>query len=687
MSKEKEILDILSLYESILTTKSINEVSSASSELFGGSSVSIPTDGAHGGQSGWQSANAWDVKAAIGTPVYAVIGGTVKTFTDYGPTPIKKDNKTLFGAGFTVDSNDNLPDVYYTHLKDVTIKQGDKIECGQLLGYVMDFPGSDYDHLHIGVETGNIRQFLNDDGTLKCAKGQAISGTTVTGSGSGSSSSENAYNAAAGASTATAKSTSVFDAAGVAKDDFLSQMGKSIAGKFLKTENTQMKKQKSFDEEILSIYEEILTNNRNIISELELVQLNDTNYSNLKYDNDGTQYDSVNKALLDDLDAASKAAGIVTTITTASTGHPSNTVTGNPSRHTKKTAVDIALLNGIGSGGATNSANGNSDFRDLGNKLKDALVSMGYTLNTESGNDKAVLWQTNTGGNHYNHLHVSNNSGESGGAPTATGDDASQAAYNSAAGVSSSKPDSVFDAAGVPKDDFLNQMGKSIASKFLKTEGKINEQKSFGNDVSNRYGRIVIPKDTNPKIKSPISGVVYNKKYSPGCTNQITIKNEDNKTFYLQFCGISTPLVRDGQTISRGDVIGRTDSDVDVSMFDSSWNTIPIGSDGIKSSSPKKDKSSDDIEKKDKSRYRSSVFDSDRTPKDNITSMVASLPAKAIDKVFADRYDKSGKMTQKRWGGVADERPVDPWVLDFIKDPFGRKKVTENIEKIKKLLK
>jgi hypothetical protein len=44
-------------------------------------------------------------------------------------------------------------------------------------------------------------------------------------------------------------------------------------------------------------------------------------------------------------------------------------------------------------------------------------------------------------------------------------------------------------------------------------------------------------------------------------------------------------------------------------------------------------------------------------------------------------------MTQKRWGGVADERPVDPWVLDFIKDPFGRKKVTENIEKIKKLLK
>ena len=36
------------------------------------------------------------------------------------------------------------------------------------------------------------------------------------------------------------------------------------------------------------------------------------------------------------------------------------------------------------------------------------LVDMGYSLNVESGKDKAVLWQTNTGGNHYNHIHISN---------------------------------------------------------------------------------------------------------------------------------------------------------------------------------------------------------------------------------------------------------------------------------------
>jgi murein DD-endopeptidase MepM/ murein hydrolase activator NlpD len=438
MSKEKEILDILSLYESILETKSINEVSNASNELFGGSSVAIPADGAHGNQSGWQSQNAWDIKAAIGTPVYAVIGGTLKTYTDYGPTPIHKDGKTLFGAGFTVDSNDNLPDVYYTHLKDVTVRQGDKIECGQLLGYVMDFPNSDYDHLHIGVESGNVRQFLNPDGTLKCANGQTISGTTVTGSGSETEdASEKAYNDATGAS-------------------------KNSTGSF---------------------------------------------------------------------------------------------------------------------------------------------------------------W--NTGSN----------------------------------------------------DTFIQQAAKSVADKLLPGDKGLKEQREFGNDVSNRYGRIIIPKDTNPKIKSPASGVIDNSRYVSGCVNQVIILTKSNH--YLQFCGISKPSVTNGQSISRGTILGSTDTDVEVTMFDDSWNTVPIQSNT--SSSFNKNTEDDEKDKKKK-----------ETPEkyyeDPLVAMLAHLPSKMIDKVFGDRYDKkTGEMTQKRWGGVADKRPVDPWVIDAIKKPFT-KKVNENIDRIKKLL-
>jgi hypothetical protein len=31
----------------------------------------------------------------------------------------------------------------------------------------MDFPGSPFDHLHIGIETGDISQFVTKNGTIK----------------------------------------------------------------------------------------------------------------------------------------------------------------------------------------------------------------------------------------------------------------------------------------------------------------------------------------------------------------------------------------------------------------------------------------------------------------------------------------------------------------------------------------
>ena len=162
--------------------------------------------------------------------------------------------------------------------------------------------------------------------------------------------------------------------------------------------------------------------NKNLNEAINLVQLNTTNFSNLKYDNDNTKTDSVNQALLDDIQAAAKAVGIVATITTAKSGHSEKVKGGKSvSRHMNGTGVDVAVLNGIGAQGASNASNGSPKFRELGNKLKDALVSMGYVWNRESGNAKAVLWQTDIGGNHYNHLHISNNSGVSSGQPSVSG--------------------------------------------------------------------------------------------------------------------------------------------------------------------------------------------------------------------------------------------------------------------------
>jgi len=433
----------------------MNEASETSDELFGGSNVIIPSDGAHAGQSGWQSNNAWDIMGKVGTPVYAIADGVLQTFSDYGEKVIAKNGKKLFGQSFTVKSDGDLPSVYYTHLKDSTVQKGSKIKCGQLIGYIMDFPNSDADHVHIGVESGrNIKEFLNSDGSLKC------SGT----SGSDSKS---------------------------------------------------------------------------------------------------------------------------------------------------------------------------SDSSDSTDSSKDASIEI-------------------------------------------------------------EKPDSIiFSMAKKIGDLFLPSKEKSK----LNTEGKqIEEQRNFGNGVQNRYGRIIIPKEGNSKIKSPMSGVVDNSRYSSSCNNQIIIKNEDNENVYLQFCGISKPLVGHGEKVNEGQVIGTTDNDVEVILYDSSWNTVPIG-DNFESKKPKykeepkyKGKDKPKYKGKDKPKYKESDNDRQKNKKqeyydDPAVALIASLPSMAFDTVFGNRYDKkTGELKQKRWGGVADKRPVDPWVIDAIKKPFT-KKVNEDIEKIKRLLK
>jgi len=257
-----------------------------------------------------------------------------------------------------------------------------------------------------------------------------------------------------------------------------------------------MSVQKKLIEDILSSYDTILQHKNFIKEELNLVKLGTTGYSNAKYDTDGTQNDFVNKPLLDDIQNAAKSAGIVATITTAKTGHNEKTTTGNISRHMNGTGVDVSILNGIGAGGANGPTNGNADFRELGTKLKNALVSMGYKWNSESGNSKAVLWQTNTGGNHFNHLHISNNSGESSG-PPASGNTTTTSGDT----TTTTAPTTSTSGGGAA------EFAKSIGSKILGVMGikESFEPSSFGQNTQVKNGKVLIPKGRNSKIKSPIS--------------------------------------------------------------------------------------------------------------------------------------------------------------------------------------
>ncbi len=219
------------------------------------------------------------------------------------------------------------------------------------------------------------------------------------------------------------------------------------------------------------------------------------------------------------------------------------------------------------------------------------------------------------------------------------------------------------------KDPLLYQIGQNLGKVLF--PNKMTESISFGRNIKTQYGGVIIPKESNSKIKSPVSGVVDNTRYSSGCKNQITIKTNDNEPKFLEFCGITNPNVQDGDTISEGQILGQTKDDVEVTLFNSSFKRISLGK---HTTFNKKSKNSDYTDKSKKDTTT-------RRYKDPVLASLAQLPFKP----FENQYDNTGNMKEKRIGLATDKRPVDPWILNMVKKPF-QKKVNENVERIKKLL-
>lgn len=419
-----------------------------------------------------------------------------------------------------------------------------------------------------------------------------------------------------------------------------------------------MSVQKKLIGDILSGYD-IISENRNFIKEaLNLVKLSDTGYSNVKYDTDGTQNDSINKPLLDDIQAAAKSVGIVATITTAKTGHNQNVKDSkNISRHMNGTGLDVAILNGIGAGGATNANNGNAEFRALGYKLKDALVSMGYIWNTEVGHDKAVMWQTNTGGNHFNHLHISNRSGQESGEPTTSASTTTTSGATSGTDSSSTDSSSSFDSGSGGGGAY--QFAKKIGGGIIKAMG-IKESfnpSSFGDNAKISKDKILIPKGHNTKIKSPISGKIVNFISNKSCVNQIVIEfsNRDDSG-YLEYCGITKPSVNLNERISHGDVLGTTNNNVTVTYYSDQKRKMSINPN--EDDKPSKDKGIVSLFNRRKNNVDKDRDDSDtkHEPLNNTNNEYAKLFRKLNQNVKKSFYP-------------------------------SQKKVDENIERIKGLIK
>jgi len=289
----------------------------------------------------------------------------------------------------------------------------------------------------------------------------------------------------------------------------------------------------------------------------ELISLNESSkyskavdtYDNLDFKdgvvgNSRPSQDAINPALLKDIDTAAKNAGVQVSITTAISGHYSL-----PSRHPDGNAVDIAIINGRA---VSKSNRGDAD------KFVNALVNMGYTKNKEIGSDKAVL--TFGFPDHDDHVHVSNRTGSS--------SDYSIGGLNLGIGNLFNYLFGKYPNSNITQPSNYNNIIAQILKYIFPTLKEGNGYGKFGNNISIHTKDILIPSKNNETIKSPINGIIENYTYRSNCKNQITIKHTINdKTFYLEYCGIKDVKVSKGDYVSSGTIIGTTDSDVTVYFY------------------------------------------------------------------------------------------------------------------------
>lgn len=127
-----------------------------------------------------------------------------------------------------------------------------------------------------------------------------------------------------------------------------------------------------------------------------------SSYPNIKFAGSSSS-DKINLPLLADINTAANASGIDVTIGTAVTGHREMTSSGNVSRHTTGEAVDISRINGSGWKSKTDAESKHilSNIESFVSNLR----NMGYSVNNESGNSKAVLYFGFP--DHNDHIHIS----------------------------------------------------------------------------------------------------------------------------------------------------------------------------------------------------------------------------------------------------------------------------------------
>jgi hypothetical protein len=225
----------------------------------------------------------------------------------------------------------------------------------------------------------------------------------------------------------------------------------------------------------------------------------------------------------------------------------------------------------------------------------------------------------------------------------------------------------------------------------------INEQFDFGYYTVDRYGSAII-KNT-PRIESPINGKIKNSLSPSSCQNSVVVVSDDEE-YFLEYCNISNVIVTNNSKVKFNDLLGQSNpsDDVKVTLYNKRGKKVKIDSDDANKLISKSYNKKDD---KNKEKYYSEYKKDTRTgtTAEPLISGLFQLPFKALAYPFKNKYDKSGRMTQKRWGSPVDKTPVEKgWIFKALADPLGKKrkkeevldeneKLNEQIKKIKQLIK
>ena len=144
---------IRSLSDKLVDKKlSLKESLNNGSKLGNFTIISDNTVKGHGSRKlrNWESDNAWDLKAPIGTSVYSFTKGVVSHIRQSKP-----GNAKIFGTQVSIKGVDGNPDIFYTHLEGVKITSGDKVNVGDYIGKITRWASSpSSSHVHVGLPYG-----------------------------------------------------------------------------------------------------------------------------------------------------------------------------------------------------------------------------------------------------------------------------------------------------------------------------------------------------------------------------------------------------------------------------------------------------------------------------------------------------------------------------------------------------